>query len=77
MMDQTATLWVLLSTCLVMFMTPAGLALFYGGLSNRKSILNTIGMSYTAYCVGTVTWFLLAYELAFGFSLGGVIGVPS
>lgn len=36
MIDAGDTSWVLIATALVMLMTPAGLALFYGGLSNKK-----------------------------------------
>lgn len=43
------TAWVLMATALVMLMTPAGLALFYGGLTQNKHVLNTIGMSYMAF----------------------------
>ena len=41
------TAWILVSTALVMLMTP-GLAFFYGGLVHRKNILNTLMMSYVA-----------------------------
>ncbi len=58
--------WMMMATALVMVMTPAGLALFYGGLTQRKSTLNTIGMAYTAYCVGTVAWVVAGYTIAFG-----------
>lgn len=37
--------WMLIATALVMLMTPAGLALFYGGLIQNKHVLNTIGMA--------------------------------
>jgi Amt family ammonium transporter len=47
------TAWVLVATALVMLMTPAGLALFYGGLTRSKNVLNTMAMSLGAYAVGT------------------------
>jgi len=56
---------MLISTALVMLMTPAGLALFYGGLTQNKSVLNTIGMSYVAFCTGTIVWVVVGYSLAF------------
>lgn len=62
------TAWMLVATALVMIMTPAGLALFYGGLVQRKSVLNTVGMSYTAYCVASLTWVVAGYDIAFGAS---------
>jgi Amt family ammonium transporter len=42
------TAWMLVATAFVMLMTPAGLALFYGGLTRSKNVLNTIGMSLGA-----------------------------
>jgi len=68
------TAWLLAATALVMLMTPAGLALFYGGMSRSKNILNTIGMSFLAYCIVSIVWVLWGYTLAFGGDVGGVIG---
>ncbi len=66
------TAWMLVSTAFVMLMTPAGLALFYGGLTRSKNVLNTIGMSLGAYAVGTLVWVLVGYSIAFGD--GDIIG---
>ncbi|MEK6658662.1 MAG: ammonium transporter [Campylobacterota bacterium] len=66
------TAWMLVATALVMLMTPAGLALFYGGLTRSKNVLNTIGMSLGAYAVGTLVWVLVGYSIAFG--EGDIIG---
>ena len=60
------TAWMIVATALVMLMTPAGLALFYGGLTRRKNVLNTIGMSLIAFAVGTLVWVLAGYSIAFG-----------
>jgi len=60
------TAWMLVATALVMLMTPAGLALFYGGLTRSKNVLNTIGMSLGAYAVGTLVWVIVGYSIAFG-----------
>ena len=60
------TAWVLVATALVMLMTPAGLALFYGGLTRSKNVLNTMAMSLGAYAVGTLVWVLVGYSIAFG-----------
>ncbi|MDD5158191.1 ammonium transporter [Sulfurimonas sp.] len=60
------TAWMMISTALVMLMTPAGLALFYGGLTRSKNVLNTISMSLGAYAVGTLVWVLVGYSVAFG-----------
>ena len=66
------TSWMIVATALVMLMTPAGLALFYGGLTRRKNVLNTIGMSLIAFAVGTLVWVLAGYSIAFG--EGDIIG---
>ncbi len=60
------TAWMIVATALVMLMTPAGLALFYGGLTRSKNVLNTIGMSLMAFAMGTLVWVLFGYGLAFG-----------
>ena len=65
-LDKADTAWLLVATALVMLMTPAGLALFYGGLTRQKSVLNTIGMSFIAYSVATVAWVVAGYSIAFG-----------
>jgi Amt family ammonium transporter len=58
------TLFVLISTALVLLMTPA-LALFYGGLARAKNILNTAMMSLAAFAVVGILWALVGYSLAF------------
>jgi ammonium transporter, Amt family len=64
-MNAADTTWILISTALVLLMTPA-LAFFYGGLVRAKNALNTMMMSLVSLgCVGVV-WFLLGYSLAFG-----------
>ncbi len=60
------TSWMIVATALVMLMTPAGLALFYGGMTRRKNVLNTIGMSLIAFAVGTLVWVVAGYSIAFG-----------
>ena len=59
------TAWMLVSTALVLLMTPA-LAFFYGGLVRSKNALNTMMMSFVALGVVGIVWALLAYSLAFG-----------
>ncbi len=60
------TAWMLVATAFVMLMTPAGLALFYGGLTRSKNVLNTMGMSLIAFAVGTLVWVVAGYSIAFG-----------
>jgi Amt family ammonium transporter len=57
--------WLLISTALVLLMTPA-LAFFYGGLVRSKISLNTMMMSFISLGVSGVLWALVAYSLAFG-----------
>ena len=57
--------WMLVSTALVLLMTPA-LAFFYGGLVRSKNALNTMMMSFVSLGVLGVAWALLGYSLAFG-----------
>jgi len=66
------TAWMLVATAFVMLMTPAGLALFYGGMTRSKNVLNTMGMSLIAYAVGTLVWVVAGYSIAFG--SGDLIG---
>ncbi|MGB5986849.1 MAG: ammonium transporter [Desulfobacterales bacterium] len=68
------TAWMIMATALVMVMTPAGLALFYGGMSRYKNLLNTFAMTFVAYCLGSIIWVVWGYSLAFGSSVGGVFG---
>ncbi len=72
--DSGDTAWVTMSTALVMMMTPAGLALFYGGMSRYKNILNTFAMTLVAYCLASVAWIGWGYSLAFGDSPNLFIG---
>jgi Amt family ammonium transporter len=67
------TAWVLMSTALVMLMTP-GLAFFYGGLVRPKNVLSTIMHSFFILALISVQWVLWGYSLAFGPSIGGFIG---
>jgi Amt family ammonium transporter len=67
------TAWVLISTALVMLMTPA-LGLFYGGLVRQKNVLSTIMHSFFILALISVQWVLWGYSLAFGPTKGGFIG---
>ena len=63
-MDTGSTAWVLMSTALVLLMTP-GLAFFYGGLVRAANVLNTIKMSFIALGVVALEWALVGYSFAF------------
>src|SRR3954463_6831083 len=63
-MNQADTAWMLISTALVLLMTPA-LAFFYGGLVRAKHTLNTMMMSFISLGFVAVLWALVGYSLAF------------
>jgi ammonium transporter, Amt family len=63
-MNQADTAWMLVSTALVLLMTPA-LAFFYGGLVRSKNALNTMMMSFVSLGFVGVLWALVGYSLAF------------
>ena len=65
-LDSGDTAWMIVATAFVMLMTPAGLALFYGGMTRSKNVLNTMGMSLIAFAVGTLVWVVAGYSIAFG-----------
>ena len=64
--------WVLISAALVWLMTP-GLALFYGGLGEKRNLLHTMFVPVLIIGIATLVWFFAGYSLAFGGS-GDVIG---
>lgn len=67
------TAWVLVSSALVMLMTPA-LALFYGGMVRSKNLLSTVMQSFVALSLVSILWVLYGYSLAFGPDFHHVIG---
>jgi Amt family ammonium transporter len=74
--DTGDTAWLLVSTALVLIMTP-GLAFFYGGMVSKKNVLSTMLQSFVCMGVITVIWVIFGFSLAFGEdSLGGFIGDP-
>ena len=71
--DTGDTAWVLVSTALVMLMTP-GLAFFYAGMVRRKNVLGTMMHSFFILCLVSIQWVIWGYTLSFGADLSGVIG---
>ena len=59
------TAWLLLSSALVLLMTP-GLALFYGGLNRSKGMLNMMMMSFSCIGLVSILWIVYGFTLAFG-----------
>src|SRR2546428_8073380 len=64
------TAWLLISTALVLMMTPA-LGFFYGGMGRAKNALNTLMMSFSALGFVGLAWAFFGYSIAFGHSNQG------
>ena len=65
MLDTGNTAWVLVSSALVLLMTP-GLAFFYGGMVRAKSVLNMLMMNFSCIAIVTVAWVLYGWSVSFG-----------
>jgi Amt family ammonium transporter len=68
--DTGDTSWLLVSTGLVMLMTPA-LAFFYGGLVRKKNMLSILMQCFMVLCLISLQWVVLGYSLAFGPDVAG------
>ena len=72
------TAWVLICTLLVLLMSIPAVAFFYGGLSKKKNVLNTMFLSFIAFSILSIIWVIFGYQFAFGEpSFYGFIGSPS
>ena len=71
------TAWVLICSLLVLLMSIPAVAFFYGGLSKRKNVLNTMFLSFIAFSIISVIWVIFGYQFAFGSDLYGLVGSPS
>jgi ammonium transporter, Amt family len=67
--------WMLTATGLVLLMTP-GLSYFYGGMVSAKNVVSTMLQSFIAMAVISIVWVVVGFSLAFGDSLGGIVGNP-
>ncbi|BCB87582.1 ammonium transporter [Phytohabitans suffuscus] len=63
--DTGNTTWLLVSSALVLLMTP-GLALFYGGLNRSKGVLNMMMMSFSSIGLISILWLFYGFTVAFG-----------
>ena len=73
-LDSGDTAWLLTSTALVLMMTIPGVALFYGGMVQKKNVLATLMQSFAVTCLMSIVWMVLGYSLAFspgGSFIGG------
>ncbi|MCB0620903.1 MAG: ammonium transporter [Saprospiraceae bacterium] len=75
-LDTGDTAWMLVASAFVLLMTP-GLAFFYGGMVNKKNVISTMLQSFVALGVVSIVWVAVGFSLAFGDSLGGIIGNPA
>ncbi|MDB9913597.1 ammonium transporter [Flavobacteriaceae bacterium] len=73
--DSGDTAWMIVASAFVLLMTP-GLSFFYGGMVNKKNIISTMLQSFIALGVISILWVLVGFSLAFGDSIGGIIGNP-
>src|ERR671918_660020 len=71
LIDHGDNAWMLTSSALVLMMTPAGLATFYGGLSRQKNAVSSLHMVFITTGVVAVQFALWGYSLAFGPDAGG------
>jgi Amt family ammonium transporter len=67
--------WMLTATGLVLLMTP-GLSFFYGGMVRSTNVVSTMLQSFVAMAVISILWIVVGFSLAFGDSLGGLVGNP-
>jgi len=73
MIDTGTTAFMILSTSLVMLMTP-GLAFFYGGLAGKRNILGIMMQTFVSLGITTIMWVTVGYSLCFSGGEGGIIG---
>lgn len=68
--------WMITASAMVLLMTP-GLAYFYGGMVNHKNVISTMLQSFIAMGIMSVLWVAVGFSLAFGDTIGGIIGNPA
>jgi Amt family ammonium transporter len=75
--DKADVAWLLISTALVLLMTP-GLAFFYGGMVRKKNVISTMLQSFVCMGLITIIWVVFGFSMAFGEDVGGLglIGNP-
>ncbi len=71
--DTGTTTFMILSTSLVMLMTP-GLAFFYGGLAGKRNILGIMMQTFVSLGITTILWIGFGYSLCFSGGEGAIFG---
>lgn len=74
-LDSGSTAWMLVSTLLVLMMTIPGLALFYGGMVHKESVLATLMQSFVAATLVSVLWVIYGYSIIFTEHTGFIGGL--
>ena len=64
-LNTADTAWMMTSTALVLLMTLPGIALFYGGMVRKKSVINTMASVVAVAALVSLLWFALGYSIAF------------
>ncbi|NBX03790.1 MAG: ammonium transporter [Alphaproteobacteria bacterium] len=64
-LDSGSTAWMIVATLLVLMMTLPGLALFYGGMVHKESVLATLMQSFVATTLVTILWVVYGYSAIF------------
>lgn len=73
-MNQADNAWVLVSSALVLLMTP-GLAMFYGGMTRSKNVLSTMMHSFFVMGLASIIWLFYGFSISFApDAWGGLIG---
>ncbi|MCH5461435.1 ammonium transporter [Lactobacillus sp. LC28-10] len=72
-MNLANVAFMILSSILVLFMTP-GLAFFYGGLVSKRNVVNTMLSVFIMTGVAIILWILIGYSLSFVGDHGGLFG---
>ena len=72
-MNAANSTFLVLSSILVLFMTP-GLAFFYGGLVSKRNVVNTMLSVFMICGLAILLWLAFGYSLSFSGDLGGFVG---
>ncbi len=69
--------WQMTAATLVGLMSIPALAVLYGGLVQRKWIMNTVIMVFSTFCLVLIVWVLWAFNMGFGHSwISSFVGIP-
>lgn len=64
-LNSADTAWMMTSTALVLLMTLPGIAMFYGGMVRKKSVINTMASVVAIAAIVSLLWFAVGYSIAF------------